>query len=101
MNTTLDIENLDPGIKNIVKLLNDNEIKTFESCEGGNGHAFSEPTVRFHGGVWEGFRVYALVVYHGFKVFDLRRYWTVCDGELTGPEWEITIVPKSSPPTRR
>ena len=97
MNTILDIEHLEAGIEPIVKLFNDNGIMTFESCQGGDGHAFPEPTVRFHGGTWEGFRAYALAIYHGFKVFDLRRYWTVCDGELTGPEWKITFVPFTMP----
>lgn len=91
MDTTFDIEHLDTGIEPIVKLFNEHGIMTFESCEGGKGHIFPEPIVRFHGGIWEGFRAYALAVYHGFNVFNLRRYWTVSDGELTGPEWEMTF----------
>lgn len=29
-------------------------IETFESCQGGSGHSFPEPTVRFEGGLAEG-----------------------------------------------
>lgn len=39
-------EPLDPGIAPIVELLRQNGIDTFASCEGGEGHMFSLPTVR-------------------------------------------------------
>lgn len=42
-------ENLDPGIKRWVEILNGQGVMTFESCEGGEGHSFPEPTIRFHG----------------------------------------------------
>jgi hypothetical protein len=45
---------IDPGIRREVKILWENGIETFESCEGGRGHSFPEPTVRFHGGQSEG-----------------------------------------------
>jgi hypothetical protein len=41
-------EELDPLIKPIVMLLRVNGIKTYTSCQGGKGHLFPEPTVRFH-----------------------------------------------------
>jgi hypothetical protein len=50
---------LDRGIRTAVRTLFENGIETFESCEGGMGHAFYEPTVRFHGGPGEGFRAFA------------------------------------------
>ena len=89
---------LDPRIAPLVHLLRHEGIETFESCEGGEGHAFSEPTIRFKGIKSEGFRAYAIATYHGFSVFSLRRVWDVNDGELTGPHWEMTfILPTSSP----
>ena len=100
MNTIPDIEELDSKIAPLVELFNQNGIMTFESCDGGTEHTFPMPTIRFHGGVWEGFRAYALAIYHGFKVSDLRRYWTTCDGELTGPEWEITFVRNTLSPKK-
>lgn len=38
---------LDDGIREIVIVLVKNGVETFESCEGGPGHAFPEATVRF------------------------------------------------------
>jgi hypothetical protein len=50
---------LDPGIRAAVLVLNAAGIETFESCEGGEGHAYPVPTVRFHGDRSEGFRALA------------------------------------------
>ena len=40
---------LDRGIRKAVERLRASQIETFESCEGGAGHAFPEPTIRFYG----------------------------------------------------
>jgi hypothetical protein len=45
---------LDKGIERIVNILRNADIETFESCEGGIGHAYNVPTVRFHGDRSEG-----------------------------------------------
>jgi len=39
-----------------VRILSEAAIETFESCRGGEGHAYPEPTVRFHGERGEGFK---------------------------------------------
>lgn len=39
---------LDEGIKEVVELLRANDINTFTSCEGGEGHAFAMPTIRIN-----------------------------------------------------
>jgi hypothetical protein len=88
----INIEGLDEEIRDLVELFNNDNISTFESCQGGEGHAFSEPTIRFHGLYAEGFLAYALAIYNGYKVKYLRRYYTVSDGELVGPEWEIVFT---------
>ncbi|MGH7476576.1 MAG: hypothetical protein ACRELD_09830 [Longimicrobiales bacterium] len=82
---------LDPGIAPIVDVLRSGGFDTFESCQGGAGHAFPEPTVRFHGSHSEGFRALALALTHGLRVAELRRYWSVIDGERVGPYWEMTF----------
>jgi hypothetical protein len=88
----LALERLDRGILPIVKILVENGVETFESCEGGEGHAFYEPTVRFHGGHAEGFRALAVALQHGLRVCELRRYYSVEDGEPVGPHWEMTFL---------
>lgn len=84
---------LDRGISYAVKVLRDGGIETFESCEGGNGHAFREPTIRFHGGREAGFKAVACALANGLPVGDLRRYWEIIDGEPHGPHWEMTFTP--------
>jgi hypothetical protein len=86
---------LDRWISYAVKVLRDASIETYESCEGGRGHAFPEATVRFHGGRGEGFRALAASLAAGLPVYTLRRFWVIQDSELTGPHWEIVFHPLS------
>jgi hypothetical protein len=83
---------LDPGIADAVAALVAAGVETFESCEGGPGHAFAEPTVRFHGHLEEGFRALAVALTSGLHVTALRRYWAVVEGEPHGPHWEIVFA---------
>jgi hypothetical protein len=83
---------LDPGIARVVHTLRDAGIETFESCEGGPGHSFAEPIVRFHGHLAEGFRALSVALATGLPVAALRRCWTIVDGEPTGPHWELVFV---------
>jgi hypothetical protein len=83
---------LDEGIKEIVLTLIAHGIETSESCEGGHGHAYPEPTVRFEGGMSEGPRAAALAIAYGFPVKRLRRTWAVLDSMLHGPWWEMTFA---------
>jgi len=83
---------LDPRISREVIVLKQAGIETFESCEGGEGHAYAEPTVRFHGGKSEGFKALAVALENGLQVSELRRAWPIIDNEPTGPWWEMTFV---------
>lgn len=76
----------------MVNVLTSAGIETFESCEGGAGHAYPEPTIRFHGHRAEGFRALAVALEYGLRVKDLRRVWPVLDGEPTGPYWEMVFA---------
>lgn len=84
---------LDPWIADAVRLLRAGGIETFESCDGGAGHAYLEPTVRFHGQHSEGFRALAVALQARLPVAELRRVWPILDGEPTGPWWELTFAP--------
>jgi hypothetical protein len=88
---------LDHGIATAVKLLVDAGVETFESCQGGEGHAYPLPTIRFHGPPAEGFRAYAVAITHGLPVRTLARIWRVDYGELTGPWWEMTFHGPAAP----
>lgn len=82
---------LDRWISYAVKVLRDSGIETYESCQGGKGHAFLEPTIRFYGTHADGFRAIAIALTFGLPVRDLRRFWHVQDGEPVGPNWELTF----------
>jgi hypothetical protein len=89
---------LDEGIKEIVLTLVRNGVETFESCEGGSGHSFTEPTVRFEGDSSEGLRALSIAVAHRMPVAELRRAWGVVDGLIHGPWWVMTFHPPRNSP---
>ena len=86
---------LDRWIGYAVKVLRDAGVETFESCQGGAGHSYAEPTIRFSGTSTAGFRAFNAAMEHGLPVFNLLRSWTVVDGELTGPDWLMVFYPLS------
>jgi hypothetical protein len=83
---------IDPGIRQAVERLQEHGIETFESCQGGPGHAYPEPTVRFHGTPEAGWRAVGICLAYGLPILSLRRVWDILDAnEPTGPHWEITF----------
>jgi hypothetical protein len=87
-----DDSQLDAGIRRAVVVLRQGGVETFESCEGGKGHAYREPTIRFRGDRSEGYKALAAAMQAGLPVAELRRVWPILDGEATGPWWELTFV---------
>ena len=86
---------LDKGIESAVRTMQAHGIETFESCEGGPGHAYAEPTVRFHGTPEAGWRAISVCLANGLPVRELRRVWDILDGnEPTGPHWEVVFKNK-------
>jgi len=83
---------LDPGIAAMVEALRCAGVETYESCEGGAGHAYPEPAVRFHGDQAEGLRALSVALAAGLPVRELRRVWMVLQQEPTGPWWELTFA---------
>jgi hypothetical protein len=82
---------LDPGIRRAVLILRRGGVETFESCEGGAGHPFPDPTVKFHGGQGAGFHALSIALDHGLPVLRLQRCYHVNGGELEGPWWELVF----------
>jgi hypothetical protein len=90
-----DYPNLDAGIRRAVQVLIDAGIETFESCEGGPGHSYPEPAVRFHGGPGDGWAALGACLELNLRPTDLRRIWYVLDyTDVTGPYWEIVFKEK-------
>lgn len=82
---------LDPGIRRYVLILRAQGVETIESCQGGGGHAFPEPTIRFAGNSVEGYRAFSAAMNYALPVYNLRRCYDVVDGQLEGPWWEMTF----------
>lgn len=82
---------LDLGIAEAVEILQAAGVETFESCQGGAGHTYPDPTIRFEGERPEGFRALSVALQNGLRVRTLRRVWTILDNEPTGPFWEMTF----------
>jgi hypothetical protein len=82
---------LDAGIAHAVHVLRAAGIETIESCQGGDGHPFPEPTVRLVGGPGEGFRALGEAIRAGLSPRSIARVWTIDDGELTGPYWDLVF----------
>jgi hypothetical protein len=82
---------LDAGVAHIVAALRAGGVETYESCEGGTGHAFTQPTVRFHGEQSAGWHALHVAREVGLRVEELRRAWMVVNGEPLGPFWEMTF----------
>lgn len=82
---------LDAGIRHYVLVLRSDGVETCQSCQGGPGHAYLEPTIEFYGSKYAGPKAVASALAHGLPVADLRREWNVRDGEMTGPIWTMTF----------
>jgi hypothetical protein len=77
---------IDPGIRQAVRRLQEAAIETFESCEGGQGHAYPQPTVAFLGGPDAGWHALSARLAHRLPVRSLRRVRDVLEpNEPIGP----------------
>jgi hypothetical protein len=84
-------DGMDPGIAPFVRALASRGIETFESCQGGDGHTFHSPTIRFHGSEGAGHIAVGIAIELGMPVRSLRRTWDVIDDVVTGPHWELVF----------
>jgi hypothetical protein len=83
---------LDRGIARAVDVLRAAGVETCQSCEGGPGHAYPEPTIEFYGNSAAGWLALKVCLDYGFPVRQLRRFWTVQETNIpTGPHWAITF----------
>lgn len=85
---------LDSGIRYAVLVLRSGGVETFESCEGGPGHPYGDPAIRFYGTAWAGYHAFAVAMEHGLPVFRLGHVYDCLDGQLNGPWWELVFRPE-------
>ena len=88
------VKGLDPGIELFVNILRELGIDTIQSCEGGPGHSYSQPTIDFCGAKYEGFIAYAYAMNCRFPVKDISRVWHSREDGLDGPIWRMTFYRK-------
>ena len=86
---------LDKGIAHYVRILAESGIETCQSCEGGKGHAYPEPTVDFMGSQQDAWKAYSVARTYGLPVSELRQIWRIQDDVPTGPLWSIIFSEKS------
>lgn len=85
---------LDLGIVRAVRILKEGDIFTIESCEGGRGHSYPEPTVKFSGGPSQGWKAASLLMERGLPIRRIGQMWTFEYGLPTGPHWIVTFYEK-------
>ena len=66
---------VDDGIRPVVEILNNHGFKTFELCEGGKGHCYSDPTVRFYGSEIDLIRAFEICLCYKLNVFEVKRVY--------------------------
>lgn len=98
------IGNVDPLIVPAVEILHKHGFHTIESCQGGDGHAYHEPTVIFDGTEFDLIKAYELCNLYGLNVYSVKRVYgkepvleDVTDGREIGENWvspvnEITFM---------
>lgn len=84
---------LDVAIARTVWILRSAGVETYESCEGGAGHCYEYPTVRFHGAQGAGWHALSVCKDYGLLVRSLSRVWDVDEGEPSGPYWQLVFRP--------
>ena len=73
---------LDPKIAPYVRELQAHGIETTESCQGGEGHCFPEPTIKFDGQRDQGWKALHIAQERGWPVSALRRVWQLKDTKV-------------------
>jgi hypothetical protein len=84
---------LDAGIRFAVRVLHAAGFETCQSCQGGKGHAYDQPTVEMvsTGDDAEGFGALAALQSYGLPVADIAIRWPIRNGLPYERLWTITF----------
>lgn len=85
---------LDAGVRFAVRVLHANGFETCQSCQGGRGHAYLEPTVEMIAGAddAEGFGALAALQAYGLPLSEISIVWHVRSGLPYEKNWRITFT---------
>lgn len=86
-------QQLDPGIRFPVRVLHAQCLLTSQSCQGGEGHSYQEPTVDLvDNGTAEGMLALAALGAYGLDVMELSLVWDVQHWLPHGERiWRVTL----------
>ena len=86
-------QSLDTGIRFAVRVLHAHGFDTCQSCQGGKGHSYDEPTVEMvaQGDDAEGFGALAALRAYGLPVCAVAIVWPVQNGLPYEKNWRITF----------
>lgn len=87
-------QRLDPGIRFAVRVLHAaGGIETCQSCQGGKGHSYEQPTIDMlcGGRDAKGFLALAALVDYGLPVADIAIVWRVANGLPYEKLWRVTF----------
>jgi len=79
MKTKIQFSHIDDGIKKAVIILRENDFETFASCQGGEGHCYEDPTIRFYGNEFDLIRAWETCTLNGLEVFEAKRVFRKVD----------------------
>ena len=86
------LEDLDPLIEPYVRILRRNGIETVQSCQGGEGHSFPRPTIRFTGSMGALWRALSILLNVDAGVSRVQIVWRVGPDQLpSGPVLEVVL----------
>ena len=105
----LDLDSLDPGIREAVRVIRDSGIDTLSSCEGRNNpgyhpqrdgpHHGDWPYVTINGTAADAFIALGAVLREGLPVRSIEQSWFVypeAPAVPVGPQWRITFWQKGN-----
>lgn len=86
-------KSLDDGIRFAVRVLHAAGFETCQSCQGGPGHSYDEPTVEMisSGSDAQGFGALAALQSYGLPVNAISIQWPVSNGLPYERNWRITF----------
>lgn len=86
-------QSLDRGIRFAVRVLHAAGIETCQSCQGGKGHPYPEPTVELVAGGDDakGFAALAALRSYGLPVASIALVWRVENSTPFEKNWSITF----------
>lgn len=88
-----DYQGLDAGIRFAVRVLHAHGIETGQSCQGGEGHSYPQPTIEFAADADDatGFKALAVLQTYGLPVDSISIRWSIFRGLPHEKLWQITF----------